>query len=190
MLINFECSSVGRPDQVFYGGEVLPEIRYRDEIGQAVMHSYEIYNGGPWKVPYLQVVVSWPYQVENGKQIGKWLLYMDERPTVDGKSRALCSSYDRECIVCNLIETGDGECIMDPKQVNILDLPKRPGLVEAPLDHISRTLPVPTISDIEENEIASSYSSESRTRKKRQVVILPEAIVDNEGRTRHVVTMV
>lgn len=81
----FDYFRVGRPDQVFYGGEVLPEIRYRDEIGQAVMHSYEIYNGGPWKVPYLQVVVSWPYQVENGKQIGKWLLYMDERPTVDGK---------------------------------------------------------------------------------------------------------
>ena len=53
---------------------MLPVIRYRDEIGQAVMHSYEIYNGGPWKVPYLQVVVSWPYQVENGKQIGKWLV--------------------------------------------------------------------------------------------------------------------
>lgn len=79
---------------------------------------------------------------------------------------------------------------MDPKQVNVLDLPKRPGLVETPLDHISRTFPAPTISDIEENEIAPSDNSESRTRRKRQVVILPEAIVDNEGRTRHVVTMV
>lgn len=75
---------LGRPEQVFFGGEVQPTIKYRDEIGQPLLHSYEIYNAGPWKVPYLSVVVSWPYQVENGKPIGKWLLYMDETPKVDG----------------------------------------------------------------------------------------------------------
>ncbi|XP_046437434.1 integrin alpha-PS1-like isoform X2 [Daphnia pulex] len=161
---------LGRPEQVFFGGEVQSTIKYRDEIGQPLLHSYEIYNAGPWKVPFLSVIVSWPYQVENGKPIGKWLLYMDETPKVDG----------------------DGECIMDPKQVNVLDLPKRPGFVEAPIEHLARHLPVPTISDIDENEIVEMESAPvNSTRQKRQagVVILPEAIVDNEGKTRHVVTM-
>ena len=69
---------------MFFGGQVHPKIRFRDEIGEAVLHSYEVYNAGPWRVPYLSVVVSWPYQVENGKPVGKWLLYMDETPLVDG----------------------------------------------------------------------------------------------------------
>lgn len=75
---------LGRPEQVFFGGELQSTIKYRDEIGQPLLHSYEIYNAGPWKVPFLSVIVSWPYQVENGKPIGKWLLYMDETPKVDG----------------------------------------------------------------------------------------------------------
>ncbi|EFX85337.1 hypothetical protein DAPPUDRAFT_314098 [Daphnia pulex] len=163
---------LGRPEQVFFGGEVQSTIKYRDEIGQPLLQSYEIYNAGPWKVPFLSVIVSWPYQyqVENGKPIGKWLLYMDDTPKVDG----------------------DGECIMDPKQVNVLDLPKRPGFVEASIEHLARHLPVPTISDIDEDEIVEMDSAPvNSTRQKRQagVVILPEAIVDNEGKTRHVVTM-
>ena len=75
---------LGRPEQVFFGGQVATKIKYRDEIGQALLHSYEVYNAGPWRVPYLSVVISWPYQVENGKPVGKWLLYMDETPKVDG----------------------------------------------------------------------------------------------------------
>lgn len=92
--------------------------------------------------------------------------------------------------VLMLIIIGDGECIMDPKQVNVLNLPKRPGLVEPQIEHLARHLPVPTISDVDENEIDTV--SGNWTRKKRQagVVILPEAIVDNEGKTRHVVTLV
>ena len=85
---------------------------------------------------------------------------------------------------------------MDPKQVNVLDLPKRPGYKEAPIEHLARHV-TPTISDIDEsnNEIesgrnSSSSSSVHRTKRQAGVVILPEAITDNEGRTRHVVTMV
>lgn len=83
---------------------------------------------------------------------------------------------------------------MDPRQVNVLDLPKRPGFVEPPIEHLAtRHLPIaPTISDVEENEIDSLGNSRNSTRRKRQagVVILPEAITDNEGKTRHIVTLV
>ena len=82
---------------------------------------------------------------------------------------------------------------MDPKQVNVLDLPKRPGYKEIPIEHLARPV-APTISDVAENEIEDERNGSSTIRRiKRQapgVVILPEAITDNEGRTRHVVTMV
>lgn len=87
----FFIDRLGRPEQVFFGGEKVPVIKYRDEIGQAILHSYEVYNAGPWRVPYLSVIVSWPYQVENGKSVGKWLLYMDETPKVDGILLYFCS---------------------------------------------------------------------------------------------------
>lgn len=79
---------------------------------------------------------------------------------------------------------------MDPKQVNVLGLPKRPGFVETTIEHLARNAAVPTISDID-NEIDPKASNVS-TRHKRNsgVVILPEAITDNEGKTKHVVTMV
>lgn len=168
---------LGRPDQVFFGHQAANEIKYRDEIGQAVLHSYEVYNDGPWRVPYLSVVVSWPYQVENDKPVGKWLLYMDETPTVDG----------------------NGECFMDPKQVNVLDLPKRPNLIEPPIEDLGRYPVVPTLSDIDgadnktdlndaDNEVDVGNSTRRRKRNSG-VVILPEAITDNEGKTRQVVTL-
>jgi len=166
---------LGSPDQVFFGGQVHPKIRFRDEIGEAVLHSYEVYNAGPWRVPYLSVVVSWPYQVENGKPVGKWLLYMDETPLVDG----------------------EGECFMNPKQVNVLSLPQRPNFTEPSFNHSQRHWPSPTLSDIAdaddaENELeASAAVARNSTRRKRQssVIITPEAITDNEGKTRQVVTL-
>jgi len=162
---------LGRPEQVFFGGQVATKIKYRDEIGQALLHSYEVYNAGPWRVPYLSVVISWPYQVENGKPVGKWLLYMDETPKVDG----------------------DGECFMDPKQVNVLDLPKRPNFVEPPIEDFSRFAAVPTLSDVSDvNDVENEVDVTNSTRRRRRqsgVVIMPEAITDNEGRTRQVVTL-
>lgn len=75
------------PEQVFYGGEVVGEsaIKHFDQIGHEVTHKYVVDNAGPWRVDELQVEVLWPYQVENGKEKGKWLLYMTEHPMVDGE---------------------------------------------------------------------------------------------------------
>lgn len=90
---------------------------------------------------------------------------------------------------------GDGECIMDPKQVNVLNLPPRPGLVEAPIEYLSAAS---TLSDIEEvdtveNEVDVGPDSSGRRKRSpaapKDLVLLPEAITDNEGKTRHVVTL-
>lgn len=100
--LSFKCR-LGRPEQIFYGGEIRPVIQYRDDIGQALLHSYEVYNSGPWRVPYLSVVVSWPYQVENGKPVGKWLLYMDEKPTVDGGMLKMAIGKGSLHVVCSIL---------------------------------------------------------------------------------------
>lgn len=54
------------------------------DIGERVMHTYHVFNQGPWKVGSLEVHVEWPFQVANNKPQGKWLLYLEERPTVEG----------------------------------------------------------------------------------------------------------
>ena len=83
---------------------------------------------------------------------------------------------------------------MDPKQVNVLDLPKRPNFVEPPIEDFSRFAAVPTLSDVSDvNDVENEVDVTNSTRRRRRqsgVVIMPEAITDNEGRTRQVVTLV
>ncbi|XP_042235673.1 integrin alpha-PS1-like isoform X1 [Homarus americanus] len=97
-----EISIIGSvtPEQAFYGGEVVGEsaIVKVEQIGQEVIHKYVIDNRGPWRVNELQVEILWPYQVENNKEKGKWLLYMTDVPVVDG----------------------NGECNIDPSFINPL----------------------------------------------------------------------
>jgi hypothetical protein len=74
------------PDHVYYGGAVRGEsaMEYLDDIGERVIHTFTIFNQGPWKVGSLEVHVEWPFQVANNKPQGKWLLYLEDIPTVEG----------------------------------------------------------------------------------------------------------
>ena len=77
----------GEPDQVYYGS---PGARLRGEsalqdvaeIGPLVDHRYLVKNYGPSMVDVLTVRISWPFQVENNKPQGKWLLYLTSHPLV------------------------------------------------------------------------------------------------------------
>lgn len=71
----------------FYGGPIVGEsaIKHLNEVGPKVSHVYEVFNEGPWRVSSLEVRISWPYEVANDKTHGKWLLYLEELPTVQGK---------------------------------------------------------------------------------------------------------
>ncbi|XP_065345499.1 integrin alpha-PS1 isoform X2 [Cloeon dipterum] len=117
---------LARPEQVFYGGAVKGEsaIRFRDEVGTRVLHTYQVFNSGPWKVNQLEVHIDWPYQVANTKPQGKWLLYLDEKPTVES--------------------IGGGECRMGYGQVNPLNLTARAG-AEDPFDNLILESPPETI---------------------------------------------
>lgn len=100
----FQNLRTGEPEKLFYvyGGTVLGEsaIKSLSEIGPRVTHQYEVWNAGPWKASFFNVDILWPHQVENGKSQGKWLLYPEGPPLLDG----------------------DGECFLPNDMTDILHL--------------------------------------------------------------------
>lgn len=84
----FTCRSA-KTQWAFYGGPIVGEsaIKYLNEVGPKVSHIYEVFNEGPWKVSTVEVHISWPYEVANDKAHGKWLLYMEEMPTIQGNTK-------------------------------------------------------------------------------------------------------
>lgn len=100
---------VARPEQSFYGGEVRGEavMEYLDEVGSSVYHTYEVYNGGPSTVDYVDVHIEWPAQVQSGGEEGKWLLYMTRPPVVEGEGTALLKAemFLRMCDIQHLVYT-------------------------------------------------------------------------------------
>ncbi|XP_064455272.1 integrin alpha-PS1-like [Ornithodoros turicata] len=129
------------PEQVWYGGKIVgaQAMTYLDEVGSEVRHKYQVFNQGPYTVPQLDVVVTWPFEVENNQRHGKYLLYMTKDPVVGG----------------------DGECRMQPGQVNPLGL---------------------------QNRKVQPAAIRTRSRQRREVVISPEE-VRLEGKTIKLVTM-
>uniref|UniRef100_A0A2I9LP33 Integrin alpha-ps n=1 Tax=Centruroides hentzi TaxID=88313 RepID=A0A2I9LP33_9SCOR len=95
-------------EQIFYGGEVVGEtgITYLEDIGSPVDHTYFLINNGPAKVSSIEIVFSWPYEVANKGEEGKWILYMTEVPEI----------------------RGNGFCKMQPGQVNPLRYKKKPDI--------------------------------------------------------------
>jgi hypothetical protein len=69
-----------------YGGPIIGEsaIKKLNDVGPKVAHVYQIFNDGPWKVTKLNVVIAWPFEVANDKIHGKWLLYLEDTPIVQG----------------------------------------------------------------------------------------------------------
>ena len=63
-----------------YFGSVVGEsaIQNEREIGQQVIHTYQVYNNLKVQSPRLQLSVRWPYEVQSKKGSGKHLLYLVE----------------------------------------------------------------------------------------------------------------
>ena len=60
-------------------------MNFMDEIGSRILHTYQVFNKGPWRVGTVDIHFEWPFQVANNKPQGKWLLYMEDIPTVECK---------------------------------------------------------------------------------------------------------
>ncbi|XP_013118414.2 integrin alpha-PS1 isoform X1 [Stomoxys calcitrans] len=82
-----------RPEQSFYSGEMKLESTkmQMEDVGSQVLHTYQIYNEGPWKAPKVQLTIYWPYQVYSEKdKRDKWLLYLEEIPIIDNVRQGQC----------------------------------------------------------------------------------------------------
>ncbi|XP_060847943.1 integrin alpha-PS1 isoform X2 [Rhopalosiphum padi] len=167
---------LARPEQVFYGGQVKDDlsVKYRDEVGSRVLHTYQVFNSGPWKVSNLLVNIDWPYQVASHYTPGKWLLYLDEKPYVEAIS--------------------GGECFMSQEQVNPLGLAVRPGVQEMPLDSISTENIVlnnymmsKSTSSIMKNSSSGYY--QNRVRREQNNVVSAETSVNDNGKHEEIVKM-
>lgn len=104
---------ISLPEQVFYGGEVKGEsaMKYFEDIGAGVVHKYQIFNEGPWRVNSVQVLISWPHQVAGDRPQGKWLLYPEAIPKVEGDQ----------------IDERQGECFVPSPEINPLNLTHKLG---------------------------------------------------------------
>ncbi|GFT77731.1 integrin alpha-PS1 [Trichonephila clavipes] len=103
-LAELEIRGASQPEQAFYGGDSSKVPVYVDDIGNEVVHIYEIINHGPWLATGVEVFVSWPYEAIGSYEHGKWLLYIIENPEV----------------------IGNGYCELDPSQLNPLKLQRHP----------------------------------------------------------------
>lgn len=81
-----------RPEELIYGGQVRgeSEMKFKDQLGSLLRHTYQVVNQGPSPVNNLEIHISWPHQVANNKPLGKWLLYMDEEPSIDADEGGIC----------------------------------------------------------------------------------------------------
>lgn len=146
----------------------------------------QINNDGPWRAPYVEVDIDWPHQVGNDKPLGKWLLYLEELPIVEG--------------------TGGGECTVAEHLINPLKLKIReqPANFMAPAltqDPALMKRPNRTHSFAEYREKSSSSFSLSekkssneetvlnRIRRDRSMIIRAEKLVDEDGK-KDIVSMV
>ncbi|XP_068633179.1 integrin alpha-PS1-like isoform X2 [Battus philenor] len=174
-----------RPEQVFYGGEVKGEsaMTYFDDIGTRVVHTYQIFNEGPLRVSSLQVVITWPHQVASESQQGKWLLYPEDLPTVDGEA-----------------DQNNGECFLSDGKINPLNLTIRPGIMEPLLENLEMDPFLTTGKlSVSSNEktfnrtkkiVEYSTAVENKVRRKRDNdVVKAEAYTDKDGQRKHVVNM-
>lgn len=174
------------PEQSFYGGDIKAEsaIEYLDDIGKPVQHTYQIYNDGPWRVPYLDIQIQWPVQVASDGDATKWLLYLEEKPIIEGVG---------------------GDCSADSLSfVNPLNLRRKPVILDVlgtePTSEYSRDSLSPTtnksytvFAESSEKTTSTKHSIGSqlnRVRRKRNMPVKAERLVDSDGKKTDIVHMV
>ncbi|XP_043249530.1 integrin alpha-PS1 isoform X2 [Colletes gigas] len=146
----------------FYGGPVIGEsaVKHLNEVGPKVSHIYEVFNEGPWRVSSLEIRISWPYEVANDKAHGKWLLYLEELPTV----KAL----------------GDGECILPPEHV-VNPLKLQDSISYDDMDVFQSAVSTPPT--------LYNHTNHVRTRRDTEKVVNTRTVIDKDGHRRQIVSM-
>lgn len=127
---------------------------------------------------------DWPYQVGNDKAQGKWLLYLEDVPFVEGG--------------------GGGECqVITPNSVNPLNLVRKPieanmmsaALMDEPalLKRTNRSHSFAMQYRQKESSVEKQLNESAvlnRVRRDRSMIIRADKLVDADGKKSNIVTMV
>ena len=136
----------------------------------------------------MEVRISWPYEVANDKAHGKWLLYLEDLPTVQSKDYII--RYITLCKIeithahrgyCNLLASGDAECSLPSGHVvNPLKLQDSINYDDIDVFQSAASTP-PTLYN---------HTNHVRTTRDTEKVVNTRTIVDKDGHRRQVVSMV
>lgn len=183
------------PEQSFYGGDVKGEsaMEFLEDIGTVVTHKYQIYNDGPWKASHIIVRIKWPHQVANDKKQGKWLLYLEGIPTIEGSRFGQCVVDQQYVNTLNLTEKPQPEQ-QEMRQLNPEPYMYRPSNKSSSYSYYSEKRS--SFSKFDSSNGTSRSSSESsfsssmnRIRREIAKIIRAERLVDKDGKKTNVVTM-
>lgn len=89
----FTIEGEKKPTNIFYAGKVRgqSDMKSLEDIGPRVVHTYKLVNHCQWNMRDVNVEILWPYQVYTTRQEGgKWLLYLEDKPTIDGNETNTC----------------------------------------------------------------------------------------------------
>lgn len=147
----------------------------------------QINNDGPWRAPYVEVDIDWPHQVGNDKPQGKWLLYLESIPIVEGTGGGECTVADRFVNPLNLKIQEQPENFMAPA------LLQDPALMK-PLNRSHsfaeyREKSSSSISSFEK-KTSNEETALNRIRRDRSMIIRAEKLVDEDGKKTNIVSMV
>ncbi|KAJ3645381.1 hypothetical protein Zmor_023047 [Zophobas morio] len=93
-IASYLIKGESRPPNIIYSGDVKGQsaMKYLEDIGPRVIHSYDVINQGDWNIRNLRVEIQWPYQVYTDREEGgKWLLYLEKEPSIDFNTTNHCS---------------------------------------------------------------------------------------------------
>lgn len=144
----------------------------------------------------MEVDIDWPHQVGNDKPLGKWLLYLEDLPIVEG--------------------TGGGECSVAKEYVNPLNLKFRepamsaiaPALTQDPallkrsnnkshsfaMEYRERSSSTFTSNEKSSSTFEKKSTAEenilNRVRRDRSMIIRADKLIDQDGKKTNIVKMV
>lgn len=155
----------GSTSFVSYGGEPKGEsaMKYFDDIGSRVWHTYLVINEGPWEINEMSVIIDWPLQVASNRDEGKWLLYLEDVPEIE-------------------VVHSDSKPTCKVQGVNVLNLTRRFDTQDLAPDNLM----MPPRLDPNFTPTPPNFS---RRKREAEYVIPPEIMTGKDGKNRKIVTM-
>ncbi|KAG5684851.1 hypothetical protein PVAND_014061 [Polypedilum vanderplanki] len=172
-----------RPQQVFYGGEIKGEsaMNHLEDIGSLVIHTFQVYNHGPWRAPYVEVDIDWPHQVGNDKEQGKWLLYLEDFPIIEGAQGS-----------CTNLSINPLNLSKKPSTQKLAALIEEPALMRRPSNKsitFAAYKQKISIDSSSHEKQTSDNGALNRVKRDRAMIIRAEKLTDSDGKKTNIVTM-